>query len=58
MKTMKITIDKESIRKVDKSERRKILVEMGVYNRPTHKVHKGVKDYSRKVKHKKSFLES
>jgi aromatic ring-opening dioxygenase LigB subunit len=57
MKTIKIKIDKEVIRKADKTARRKVLVEAGVYNRPTHKVHKGVKDYTRKVKHKKNFIE-
>ena len=58
MKKMKpIKISVETLRKMDKAAHRKALIEAGLYNRPTHKVHKGVKDYTRKLKHKKSFLE-
>lgn len=53
---MKIHISKETVRKMDKAAHRKALIEAGFYNRPAHKVHKGVKDYTRKAKHKKSFL--
>jgi hypothetical protein len=57
MKTMKIKINKETLRKMDKAAHRKALIEAGLYCRPAHKVHKGVKDYTRKVKHKKNLLE-
>jgi len=57
MKKMeKIHIDAETLRKIDKAAHRKALIEAGMYNRPAHKVHKSVKDYTRKVKHKKNFL--
>lgn len=52
-----IKISAETLRKMDKAAHRKALIEAGLYNRPAHKVHKGVKDYTRKPKHKKSFLE-
>jgi hypothetical protein len=55
--TIKINISKEVIRKMDKAAHRKVLIEAGIYNLPKHKVHKGDKDYTRKVKHKKNFLE-
>lgn len=58
MKKMKpIKISAETLRKIEKTAHRKALIEAGFYNRPAHKVHKGVKDYTRKPKHKKSFLE-
>lgn len=31
---------------------RKALIELGEYSRPTHKVHKNKKAFTRKVKHK------
>lgn len=56
MKKMKpIVISAETIRKMGKTAHRKALIEAGVYGRPTHKVHKGAKDYTRKVKHKKNW---
>ena len=51
-----IKIDADTIRKMDKTAHRNALVEAGLYNRPTHQVHKSVKDYVRKPKHKKVFL--
>lgn len=42
---------------MDKAAHRKALIEAGLYCRPAHKVHKGAKDYTRKVKHKKNLLE-
>lgn len=56
-KVNKIKIDPETLRKIDKAAHRKALIEAGFYGRPNHKVHKSVKDYTRKVKHKKNFLE-
>jgi len=56
MNPIKITAD--TLRKIEKTAHRKALIEAGLYGRPTHKVHKGVKDYTRKTKHKKSFLEN
>lgn len=58
MKKIKtIVIDTETIRKMEKSAHRKALIEAGLYGRPTHKIHKGVKDYTRKAKYKKDFLD-
>lgn len=57
MKTMTIKIDSETLRKMEKTAHRKALVAAGLYGRPTHKVHKGAKDYTRKTKHRKNFLE-
>jgi len=57
MKTMTIKISSETLRKIEKTAHRKALVSAGLYSRPTHKVHKGVKDYTRKAKHKKNILE-
>ena len=54
MKPIKITA--ETLRKIEKTAHRKALIDAGFYNRPAHKVHKGAKDYTRKEKHKKSFL--
>jgi hypothetical protein len=54
---MKIKITKETIMKIEKTVHRKLLVESGFYNVPKHKVHKGVKDYTRKTKHKKNLLD-
>ena len=57
MKKMKpIQIKAEDLRKMEKTAHRKALIEAGVYGRPGHKVHKSVKDYTRKTKHKKNFL--
>jgi len=56
MKKIKpIVIDAETLRKIEKTAHRKALVEAGLYGRPTHKVHKGAKDYTRKTKHKKNW---
>lgn len=58
MKKMKpIKISAETLRKIEKTAHRTALVEAGFYNRPTHKVHKCVKDYTRKPKHKKNIFE-
>jgi len=57
MKKMKaIQIKAEDLRRGDFSCHRKALIDAGVYGRPGHKVHKSVKDYTRKVKHKKNLL--
>lgn len=50
-------IDAEAIRKMEKTAHRAALIEAGMYARPTHKVHKSVKDYNRKPKYKKNFLD-
>ena len=52
MKPIRIKIDSETLRKIDKGVHRKALVEAGLYFRPGHIVHKSVKDYTRKLKHK------
>ncbi len=57
MKKMKaIQIKAEDLRRIEKTAHRKALIDAGVYGRPGHKVHKSVKDYTRKVKHKKNLL--
>jgi hypothetical protein len=56
MKKLKpIVIDADTLRKIEKTAHRKALIEAGIYGRPAHKVHKGAKDYTRKVKHKKNW---
>lgn len=55
MKPIKISV--ETLRKIKKTAHRKALIEAGLYNRFTHKVHKGAKDYTRNPKHKKNILE-
>jgi stalled ribosome alternative rescue factor ArfA len=58
MKKLKpIVITVEVLRKIEKTAHRKALVDAGMYARPTHKVHKGAKDYTRKAKHKKNILD-
>lgn len=54
---MKIILDKQKLMKMDKAAHRKVLLESGFYSRPNHKVHKDVKDYTRKMKHKKNFTD-
>jgi ribosomal protein L28 len=55
MKSIKISA--ETLRQIEKTAHRKALIEAGLYNLPNHKVHKGVKDYTRKPKHKKNIFE-
>ena len=56
MKTqIKIKIDKVTLMKMEKTAHREAIVEAGMYNRPTHKVHKSVKDYTRKPKHRVNY---
>lgn len=56
MKTMTVTISKEKIRKINKSNLRKEMMETGFYSRPNHIVMKSSKNYNRKEKHKVSYL--
>lgn len=51
----KMVITKEQQRKMDKTAHRNALKEEGLLNIPKHKVHKSVKDYKRKPKHKKKI---
>jgi hypothetical protein len=53
---IKIVITVETIRKMEKTAHRVALVEAGIYSRPTHKVHKSIKDYNRKPKYKKDYF--
>ena len=55
MKT--INFNAEITRSMEKTAHRKALIESGLYSVPTHKVHKNVKNYNRKVKYKKSFTD-
>lgn len=54
-KEIKIQISKETLRKIEKTAHREAIVEAGIYQRPSHKVHKSVKDYTRKAKHKTNY---
>ena len=56
MKTqINIKISKDTLRNIEKTAHRKAIVEAGIYAIPTHKVHKSVKTYSRKTKHKNNY---
>lgn len=58
MKNIKsIKISAETIRKIEKTVYRTVLIENGSYKFPTSKSHKSVKDYTRTPKHKKGFFE-
>lgn len=52
--TFKIT--KEQILKMQSSASRKAEIESGI-RRPNTQVHKSLKDYNRKPKHKKNFMD-
>lgn len=53
----KLTITKNDIIKMEKAARRNAEIEAGLYGAFTkNKVHKSVKTYTRKDKHKKSFI--
>jgi hypothetical protein len=52
----KITITKEQIYSIEKSARRTADIECGIPHFK-HKAHKSLKDYTRKPKHKKAYLE-
>ncbi len=51
----KMVITKEQQRKMDAKIRRDAQIEASHNNVATHKVHKSVKDYTRKPKHKKKI---
>lgn len=50
-----ISISKDNITKMNRAAARKVEIESGL-RRPTYKVHKSPKDYTRKTKHKTSFI--
>ena len=52
----KMKITKEQIHTMDKAARRNADIECGVPHFK-HKAHKSLKDYARKPKHKKAYLE-
>jgi len=56
METMKISIQKETLRKVNKATQREKMIESGFYNRAKSQTHKSIKDYSRKIKHKIDYF--
>jgi len=56
MKTMKISIQKETLRKANKATQREKMIESGFYNRAKSQTHKSIKDYSRKTKHKIDYF--
>lgn len=53
----KTKITKEDLMQIEKSNRRKSMIEAGVYNIHKNKSFKSSKDYTRKSKHKKSHTE-
>lgn len=55
MKNFIISIPQDQIIKMNKAASRKAELECGIA-RPTSKVHKSQKDYSRKAKHKVSYV--
>jgi hypothetical protein len=55
MKSFIISIPQEKIIKMNKASARRAEIELGL-RRPVSKVHKSVKDYTRKAKHKTSFI--
>jgi hypothetical protein len=54
MKNNKFTITKEQILTMERASRRLAEIEVGFI--PTHKVHKSVKTYTRKTKHKVKYI--
>jgi hypothetical protein len=56
MKTMKISIQKETLRNANKAVQRQEMIESGFYNRSKSQTHKSIKDYSRKTKHKINYF--
>jgi hypothetical protein len=55
MKNDKIYISSETLRKIDKGNCRKTMMECGVYGIHKEKVYKDKSKYSRKDKHKKKY---
>lgn len=51
-KKWKIKIDPEKLEKISRAASRNAELELGL-RRPTHKIHKNKKAYTRKIKHKK-----
>jgi len=50
-----ISIPKDKITRINKAAARKVEIESGL-RRPVAKVHKSLKTYTRKSKHKSSFI--
>jgi hypothetical protein len=55
MKRNKITITKKQILNMERTARRNVDVELGI-SKPTNKVHKSAKQYTRKPKHKQPLI--
>ena len=51
----KTKITKEDLIKIEKSNRRKEMIEAGVYNMHKNKSFKSKRDFKRKPKHQKSY---
>ena len=51
----KIKFNDRQLRKMEGAGHRKALIEEGLYSKPTHKVHKSKKAYSRKGRSRKGF---
>jgi hypothetical protein len=55
MKNLTVHIDSETIRKIEKGNRRQAMIDEGVYNIHKEKTYRDVSKYSRKDKHKISW---
>ena len=55
--TMKKKLSKEQLAKIEGAAYRKALIELGMYSRPTHKVHSSKKKYNRKLNQNKKWKE-
>lgn len=56
MKNINIKIKKSDLDKINKTSRRKEMVESGVYNLHKNKTFKSKGDYTRKTKHKEIYV--
>jgi len=54
---MKKKLSKEQLAKIEGAAYRKALIELGMYSRPTHKVHSSKKKYNRKLNQNKKWKE-
>lgn len=55
MKRNKITITKHEVLNIERTARRSVDIELGI-GKPTNKVHKSAKQYTRKPKHKQPLI--
>jgi hypothetical protein len=51
-KSMNIKFTKKELMRIEATAHRQALVDLGVYGRSIHQIHKNTKAYNRKLKHK------